>query len=257
VATIGSATESVCQELGRKIIQHARQREGSPLSGVPLEEVEFFEGTVRKKGDASTALRIADVLREAGVQQLEADFALQPDPAQEEHVCAVHSAVFCEVRVDEDFGTVRVTRLVSAIAAGQIMNRLTATSQVIGGMVWGIGHALLEETHPDHALGRFMNHNYAEYHVATQADVHDVEVIFVEDDDRIVSQLGAKGLGEIGIVGVAAAISNAIYHATGRRIRSTPMTPEKVMAPGGGWAAGDSSIGINQERGSFPAQIDV
>ena len=87
-----------------------------------------------------------------------------------------------------------------------------------------------------------MNHNYAEYHVATNADIHDIDVIFVDEDDRVVSRLGAKGVGEIGIVGVAAAIGNAIFHATGRRLRSTPMTPEKVMAPGDGWAAGDSAL---------------
>ena len=110
------------------------------------------------------------------------------------------------------------------------MNRLTATSQVVGGIVWGIGHALHEETHVDHALGRFMNHNYAEYHVPVNADIHAMDVIFVEEDDRIVSRLGAKGVGEIGLVGVAAAISNAIWHATGKRLRSTPMTPDKVLA---------------------------
>jgi xanthine dehydrogenase YagR molybdenum-binding subunit len=128
---------------------------------------------------------------------------------------------------------------------------------VMGGMVWGISQALHEETHCDHGLGRFMNHNYAEYHVPVNADIHEIEAIFVEEDDRVVSRLGAKGVGEIGIVGVAAAMSNAIYHATGRRIRSTPMTPEKVMAPGEGWLAGDSAIGINGERGSYRAQRDL
>jgi xanthine dehydrogenase YagR molybdenum-binding subunit len=111
-------------------------------------------------------------------------------------------------------------------------------------VVWGISQALHEETHTDHRLGRFMNHNLSEYHVAVQADVHAIDVLFVDEDDRIVSQMGAKGLGEIGIVGVAAAISNAIHHATGRRIRSLPMTPDKVMAPGDGWEAGDSALSL-------------
>ena len=125
----------------------------------------------------------------------------------------------------------RVTRVVIAVAAGRILNATTATSQVSGGVVWGISQALHEETHSDHRLGRFMNHNIAEYHVPVNADIHDIDVIFVDEDDRIVSRLGAKGVGEIGIVGVAAAVCNAIYHATGRRVRSTPMTPDKVMAP--------------------------
>jgi xanthine dehydrogenase YagR molybdenum-binding subunit len=231
VATIGSTVESVCLELQKKLAQVARQRPDSPLSGVPLEDLECFEGTLRPRGDASKAIAITDILRDAGLQHIEADFALEPDEAQEKHVCAVHSAVFVEVRVDEDFGTVRVTRMVTAVAAGRIMNALTARSQVLGGMVWGIGHALHEETHCDHALGRFMNHSLAEYHMPVNADIHDLDMLFVQDDDRIVSQLGAKGVGEIGIVGAAAAISNAIWHATGRRIRETPMTPDKVMAP--------------------------
>ena len=109
------------------------------------------------------------------------------------------------------------------------MSAKTARSQVTGAVVWGISQALHEETHSDHRLGRFMNHSFAEYHVAVNADIHDIDVIFVQEDDRVVSELGAKGVGEIGIVGVAAAVSNAIFHATGKRIRSTPMTPEKVM----------------------------
>ena len=176
---------------------------------------------------------------------------------QKKYIRATHSAVFVEVRVDEDFGTVRVTRVVSAVAAGRIISQRTARSQIYGGIVWGISQALHEESHVDHRLGRFMNHNYAEYHIAANADIHDIDVIFVEEDDRIVSRLGAKGVGEIGLVGVAAAVSNAVYHAVGRRVRSTPITPEKVMRPGDGWASGDSAIGINGERGPFPTQFEV
>ena len=108
--------------------------------------------------------------------------------------------MFVEVRVDEDFGTVRVTRVVSAVAAGRIINPKTARSQILGGVVWGIGMALHEETLIDHRLGRFMNHNLAEYHVPVNADIHDIDVIFVEehDDDRRAAR--REGLGEIGIV---------------------------------------------------------
>jgi xanthine dehydrogenase YagR molybdenum-binding subunit len=99
----------------------------------------------------------------------------------------------------------------------------------MGGIVWGIGMALEEESVIDHAFGRFMNHNLAEYHVPVNADVHDIDVIFVEEQDHIVNPLGVKGLGEIGIVGVAAAIANAVYHATGKRVRDLPITLDKVM----------------------------
>jgi xanthine dehydrogenase YagR molybdenum-binding subunit len=148
---------------------------------------------------------------------------------QRKFVRAVHSAVFVEVRVDEELGTVRVTRVVSAIAAGRIINAKAAKSQIIGGVVWGISQGLHEDTQTDHVQGRFMNHNLSEYHVAVNADIHDIDVLFVAEDDRIVSKMGSKGVGEIGQLGVAAAISNAIYHATGKRLRETPMTPDKVM----------------------------
>ena len=140
-----------------------------------------------------------------------------------------HSAVFAEVRVDEELGQIRVTRVVNAVAAGKILNPKTARSQVLGGVVWGLSMALHEETFTDHNLGRFMNHNIAEYHIPVNADVHDIEVVFVEEHDDKVSPLGVKGLGEIGIVGTPAAIANAVFHATGKRIRDLPITIDKVL----------------------------
>ena len=131
--------------------------------------------------------------------------------------------------MDEDLGAVRVTRVVDAVAAGRILNPKTARSQIIGGVVWGISMALEEETMPDHNLGRFMNHNLAEYHVAVNADIRDIDVIFVDEHDDKVSPIGVKGLGEIGIVGTAAAIGNAIHHATGKRIRELPITIDKLL----------------------------
>jgi xanthine dehydrogenase YagR molybdenum-binding subunit len=121
-------------------------------------------------------------------------------------------------------------RIVSAVAAGRILNAKTAHSQVMGGAIWGIGVALHEETQIDHAFGRIMNANIAEYHVPVNADVHDIDVIFVDEPDTIVNPLGIKGLGEIGIVGVAAAIANAVYHATGKRVRDLPITLDKLQA---------------------------
>ena len=115
------------------------------------------------------------------------------------------------------------------VAAGSIVNPKTARSQVLGGVVWELGMALHEESMADHNLGRFMNHNYAEYHIPVNADVHDIDVIFVEEHDDKASPIGVKGLGEIGIVGTPAAIANAIFHATGKRIRSLPITIDKVL----------------------------
>ena len=133
------------------------------------------------------------------------------------------------MRVDEDLGVIRLKRLTLAIAAGKILNPKTARSQIVGGAIMGIGSALEEESMLDHNLGRFMNHNYAEYHIPVNADVQDIDVIFVDEEDRA-NPLGIKGLGEIGIVGTAAAIANAIYHATGKRIRDLPITIDKIIA---------------------------
>jgi xanthine dehydrogenase YagR molybdenum-binding subunit len=248
VTTVGSAVEGVCEKLQKQLLKLAQKMPGTAFAGAKLADVEFAEGTLRRRGDPATAVSLTGILADAGKERIEDKYLMLPHALkQKKYIRAVHSAVFCEVRVDEELGTVRVTRVVSAVAAGRIISAKTARSQVVGGVVWGISQALHEETHADHRLGRFMNHNYAEYHVAANADIHDIEVIFVEEDDRIVSRLGAKGVGEIGIVGVAAAVSNAVYHAVGRRIRSTPITPDKVMAPSQEWAAGDSAIGINAQ----------
>lgn len=233
IATVGSAVDGACERLRRQLWRLARGLRGRGMEGSRFDDVEFRDGTIRLRADPATAIPLQALLRAGGKDQLAVRYLLEPDKkAQQQHTCATHSAVFCEVRVDEALGLVRVTRVVSAIAAGRIVNPLTARSQIIGGVVWGIGQALHEETLADHRLGRFMNHNLSEYHVPTNADIGQIDVIFVDEDDRIVSRMGAKGVGEIGIVGVAAAISNAIFHATGRRLRSLPMTPDKVMGPG-------------------------
>jgi len=230
VTTVGSAVQGVCDKLKRRLFRLARGIAGSPLARAKFSEVEFADGTIRLVNAPSTSVAFEAVLAANGARPVEDKYLLLPSMLkQRKYVRATHSAVFCEVKVDEELGTVRVTRVVSAIAAGRIMSAKTARSQVTGAVVWGISQALHEETHSDHRLGRFMNHSFAEYHVAVNADIHDIDVIFVQEDDRVVSELGAKGVGEIGIVGVAAAVSNAIFHATGKRIRSTPMTPEKVM----------------------------
>jgi xanthine dehydrogenase YagR molybdenum-binding subunit len=232
VATVGSAVEGVCEKLQKKLWKLARAMPDSPFEVTASHEVECVNGCLQLIKMPGSAVPFKDIMAAAGLDTIEEKYLMLPNALkQKNYVRATHSAVFCEVRVDEAFGTVRVTRVVSAIAAGRIISAKTARSQIVGGVVWGISQALHEETHSDHALGRFMNHNLAEYHVPVNADIHDIDVIFVDEDDRIVSRLGAKGVGEIGLVGVSAAVCNAIYHATGRRVRSTPMTPDKVMTP--------------------------
>jgi xanthine dehydrogenase YagR molybdenum-binding subunit len=257
VATVGSAVEGACEKLQKRLLKLAQKLPSSPFRDSKFDDVEFEQGSLRLKKATASAMPLTDILASTGEASIEEKYLMLPSMLkQKKYIRATHSAVFVEVRVDEELGTVRVTRVVSAIAAGKIISERTARSQIYGGIVWGISQALHEESHLDHHLGRFMNHNYAEYHIAVNADIHDIDVIFVDEDDRIVSRLGAKGVGEIGIVGVAAAVSNAVYHAIGRRVRSTPITPEKVMAPADGWASGDSAIGINGERGPTPTQFE-
>jgi xanthine dehydrogenase YagR molybdenum-binding subunit len=211
-----------------ELLRMAQQMPNSPLADATPDEVALADGKLVSKRNASRAVSIADVMRFGGVDRIEQEKAttFEDDGS---HAHNTHSAVFAEAKVDEQLGLIRVTRVTSAVAAGRILNPKTAKSQIIGGVVWGIGMALHEETLLDHKFGRFMNANIAEYHVPVNADVHDIEVIFVEEPDDIVNPLGIKGLGEIGIVGVAAAIANAIYHATGKRVRNLPITLDKVL----------------------------
>ena len=131
--------------------------------------------------------------------------------------------------MDPDLGTVRVARVVSAIAAGRIINPKTAHSQAIGGVVGGIGMALLEGTVWDPRNARIVNANLADYHVPVNADAPPLEAFFVEEEDSHINPLGAKGLAELSLVGVAPAIANAVYHATGKRVRELPITPDKLL----------------------------
>jgi xanthine dehydrogenase YagR molybdenum-binding subunit len=229
VSSVGSAVKAACVAIRDELLSIARSMPGSPLAGARAEDVEWAEGRVRSVGQPAASLAIADIMRSKGLHSIEHAVDQKPEDKQKKYTMHTHSAVFAEVEVDEDFGTVAVTRVVSAIAGGRVINPKAARSQIIGGVVWGIGMALQEETMADHALGRFMNHSLAEYHIPVNADIHDIDVIFVEEHDDIVNPLGAKGMGEIGIVGVAAAIGNAVFHATGKRVRELPITLDKVI----------------------------
>ena len=229
-ASTGSAVQLACEKLKKELVLATWKIDGRPLGRVLADEVEFVQGHIRRRDDPSVSVSLREVMAASGKREISAKATANFDVlGMLRYSKYTHSAIFCEVRVDEQLGNVRVTRLVNAVAAGRILNPLTARSQIIGGMVMGIGSALHEESMMDHALGRFMNHNFAEYHVPVNADVEDMQVIFVEEHDDKASPIGAKGLGEVGIVGTAAAIANAIFHATGRRVRELPITVDKVL----------------------------
>ena len=138
-------------------------------------------------------------------------------------------AQFVEVRVDESIGRVRVSRATGVFDCGKILNPKTARSQMVGGSIWGIGQALLEASVLDPRTGRMLSDSFAEYRIPVNADIGQIDIAFIEEPDYLLNPLGARGVGEIGITGVAAAIANAIYHATGKRVRDLPITPEKLL----------------------------
>jgi len=227
-ASVSNGIVTTCEAVREDLLRLAKRMPDSPLANATLEDVVLSDGKIASKQNRVRAVSIADAMRHGGVDRIEQEksTAFKNDGS---HAHNTHSAIFAEVKVDEQLGVIRVTRIVSAVAAGRILNAKTAHSQVMGGVVWGIGVALHEETLIDHHFGRIMNANIAEYHVPVNADVHDIQVIFVDELDDIVNPLGVKGLGEIGIVGVPAAIANAIYHATGKRVRDLPITFDKLQ----------------------------
>ena len=227
-ASVSNGIVTTGDAVRHELLRLAQSMPDSPLAGAWPGDVTLAGGMIVSKKDAQRAVSISDALRHGGVDRVTQEKATT-FPNDGAHAHNTHSAIFAEVKVDEQLGVVRVTRVVSAVAAGRILNPKTAHSQIMGGVVWGIGVALHEETLIDHRFGRIMNANIAEYHVPVNADVHDIQVIFVDEQDDIVNPLGIKGLGEIGIVGVSAAIANAVYHATGKRVRDLPITLDKLF----------------------------
>jgi xanthine dehydrogenase YagR molybdenum-binding subunit len=218
-ASTGSAVRIVCQSLQEKVIQMAVSDAQSPLNGVSAQSVTFDQAR-----DAVAAL-----LKRRGVEQVDVTADTKPGPEKDQYSGYAFGAQFAEVHVDADLGMVRVNRMVGAFGAGRILNAKTARSQLLGGMIWGIGMALTEHTIMDEPRGRYVNMNLAEYHVPVNADAPEIDVIFVPEDDQHINPIGVKGVGEIGITGATAAIANAVFHATGKRIREIPITPDKLL----------------------------
>ncbi len=178
-------------------------------------------------GLASTAA--SDIVAKNAGRPVEVTITSQPRPEQQQYSMHAFGAVFSEVFVDPDLAIIRVPRVVTAHGAGRILNAKTARSQIHGGVVWGIGMALTEETLIDPVTGRYTNADLGEYHVPVNADVGRIDVHFVDEKDSHVNPIGVKGVGEVGITGVAASIANAVYHATGKRIRDLPIRLERVL----------------------------
>ncbi|MGI4761458.1 MAG: xanthine dehydrogenase family protein molybdopterin-binding subunit [Janthinobacterium lividum] len=247
--TVSSSIFLACQDVWQKLIKAAVIDKKSPLYRAKPEDVTVEKGRLFLKKDPKKGEAFGDLMKRGDITDIEgmaqgkygsgyedAAAAKNADPTKKDQAGqhSMHSfgAHFCEVRVDMDLGTIRVSKWVSVIGAGRVLNAQTARSQIIGGAIFGIGSALMEETIRDQHFSRYTNADLASYHVPVNADIPDMTVEFVEEHDPYINAMGVKGIGEIAMVGVAAAVANAVYHATGKRLRDLPLTPDKVMMAG-------------------------
>jgi xanthine dehydrogenase YagR molybdenum-binding subunit len=233
-ATAGMAIHNAGADVIARLAELATNDERSPLFGAGNSGVIAGGGRLSRRDDPSRSESYADILDRAGLALIEGRGAGgNPNPmeahGQSDYAMHAHGAVFAEVKVDPDLGQIRATRLVGAFAAGRIINPRLVQSQYYGGMIWGVSFALHEQAIMDPRSGRPMNANLAEYHVPVNADVPSLEAILVEEHDPHVNALGIKGVGEIGITGTAGAIANAVWHATGIRVRKFPITLDHLI----------------------------
>lgn len=228
-ASVGSAVHEACLAVRTKLLALASGDRRSPLHGATEQQVTFADGRIFLSGDKSRGESYSDILRRNRMNSIEATIDSKPGDEYGKFSMHAFCAHFLEVRVDAELGVLRVSRVVSACGAGRIMNEKTAISQLSGGIVGGLGMALMEETVMDHRMGRYVNANFGEYHVPVNADVPSIQAFFVEERDDHVNPIGAKGIGEVSYVGIAAAVANAVFHATGKRIRRLPVTLDKLM----------------------------
>ncbi|WP_375273589.1 xanthine dehydrogenase family protein molybdopterin-binding subunit [Methylorubrum thiocyanatum] len=229
-ATAGSAIHSAAASVLAQLAELATNDARSPLYGAGNAGVYARGGRLVRRDDEGRSEAFSEILNRAGRAAISAQGQGAADPASREaYAMHAHGAVFAEVSVDPDLGQIRVTRLVGAFAAGRIVNPRLVESQYYGGMIWGVSFALHENAVVDPRSGRVMNANLGEYRVPVNADVPSIEAILVEEHDPHVNPLGIKGVGEIGITGTAGAIANAVYHATGIRVRKTPITLDRLL----------------------------
>ncbi|MFD7406529.1 xanthine dehydrogenase family protein molybdopterin-binding subunit [Streptomyces sp. NPDC059866] len=229
MASVGSAVLDGCNKVRQQAIQLAVEDRESPLYGVAADDVVVRNGRLQVKSNPARGETYRSLLARNNRSHLEARGSYTGPSGTERHSVHAYNATFAEVAVDAALGLVRVRRMLGVYDAGRIISPKLAESQAIGGMVGGIGQALLEHTVTDHRDGRIVNANLADYLVPVNADVPDVKAIYLDGEDPEADPLGVKGLGEVVLVGVAPAIANAVFNATGRRVRELPITAEALI----------------------------
>ncbi len=230
-STLGTAVNNVCITLKKKLAEMVKENavfHTTTIHSVKMEDLLFEEGHIVLAADRTKKISYADVIKSNGGKQIELLEESKANPMAN-HSAFSYAVHFVKVKVHASTGVVRVTRVVSAVDAGKIINEKTAESQIVGAVVGGIGMSLMEEGVIDHRYGRWVNNNFGDYHVAVNADIPPIEVTFVNKPDPVLNPMGSKGMGEVGIVGFAAAVANAVYNATGIRVRELPITPDKLI----------------------------
>jgi xanthine dehydrogenase YagR molybdenum-binding subunit len=230
-STLGTAVHNICVNIKKKLADLIKENSvfhTEIVHVVKPEDLVYENGFMILASDRSKKISYADVLKGAGLKQIEM-LEESPGNPMSNYTAYSYAVHFVIVKVHSTTGVVKVVRVVSAVDAGKIVNQKTAESQIIGAAVSGIGMSLMEEGVIDHRYGRWVNNNFGDYHVAVNADVPPVEVLFVNKPDPILNPIGSKGMGEVGLVGFAAAVANAVFHATGKRVRELPITPDKLI----------------------------
>ena len=226
-SALGSAVHDVSVALQSKLADLAIDK--GHFHNVLKQDIVFRDGSITTASNPSLKMTYGELLKAAGVDFVEVVQDSKEENQRGKYSMYSFSAQFIKLRVHPRTGEARIMQSVVALDAGKIVSPKTAESQMIGGAVGGIGMALTEEAVIDHRFGRIINNNLADYHVPVHADIPAITVLFVDKPDPIINPIGAKGIGEVAIVGCAPAVTNAIYHATGKRIRTLPVTPDKLI----------------------------